>query len=91
MRKFGLMLGLACVLATPAYAYENFIPLGTGYSTEIDSIPDLNSKRDVVNLQTDIIETEIYRKERENKVRDSFLNRFVSDTESSGSDYSIDY
>jgi hypothetical protein len=78
-------------MVSPVSAYENFIPLGTGYSSEVDSVPELNTKRDKVSIEADIIESEIYRKERDSKARESFFRRFVSDHELTGSDYSIDY
>jgi hypothetical protein len=86
----GLAGGLFLTVSGAA-AYENYVPLGTGYSTEIDSVAELNTTRDKVTVQSDIIETELYWKERENRIRDSHMNRFFSETESSGSDFSIDY
>ena len=55
---------LTVAFASPAMAYENFIPLGTGYSTDVDSVPSLNSQASKVIGQTDIYESEIYRKAR---------------------------
>jgi hypothetical protein len=72
-------------------ADENFVPTGPGYSTEIDSVAEINSVRDKLNARTDIIESDIYRRAREQQLRDSYIRRFFSDTENSGSDFSIDY
>ena len=93
MRKgLGLVLGIGALLVvTPVFAYENFIPLGTGYSTEIDSVPGFDSTRGEVIQQSDIIETEIYLQKRREAEADSRFNRFFSDAEISGSNNSIDY
>lgn len=78
-------------LSVSAQAYEKFIPLGTGYSTEVSSLPDLNSAAEAIINQSDVYETEIYYKELEAKRRESHLQRFMFGTENSGSDFSIDY
>lgn len=74
-----------------AMAFENFIPLGHNYSPDEQVLPPINSRRDRINLQTDIYETERYFEERSQAVDSSFLNRFISSQETSGVDYSIDY
>lgn len=84
-------LFLAAAGAAPAMAYENFIPLGTGYSTTHSSLPTLNSSEDQVTSQADLYETEIYRKHEAERLHDSYLQRFVSRPESAGGDMSIDY
>lgn len=87
-----IVSGLALILlAGSASAYENFIPLGTGFSTDIDSVPALGTARESLSAQSDIIETDIYRRSFEAQQRDSRFRRFFSDAESSGVDYSIDY
>jgi hypothetical protein len=78
-------------LSAPSLAYENFIPLGHGYAPDEPTLPGLSTERGQISQQSDIFETEIYREEREDKVTDSFLNRFISDQEKQGGDYSIDY
>ncbi len=94
-RDLGLFLGFAALLSvgavSPASAYETFIPLGTGYSTDIDSVPSFDSQRGEIIQQSDIIETEIYLQKRKEQEADSRFNRFFSDTEISGADNSIDY
>jgi hypothetical protein len=91
MKRLLLTAMLSLPLPGLAMAEENFVPTGPGYSTEIDSVADINSARDKLNAGTDVIESDIYRRARENQQRDSYLRRFFSDTENSGSDFSIDY
>jgi hypothetical protein len=92
MRFMGVVLaGAVFAVAGPALAYENFLPLGTGYSTDVTSIPAFDSKQGEINQQADIIETEIYRERHNEALRESHLNRFFSDAEVSGSDTFIDY
>jgi hypothetical protein len=74
-----------------AQAYEKFIPMGTGYSTEVSSLPTLNSDADALINQSDVYETELYYKQLEAKKRDSYMQRFMFGTENSGSDFSVDY
>jgi hypothetical protein len=74
-----------------AMAFENFIPLGTGYSTENSSVADLNTDTDKIIVQSDIYETEIYLQDRDARVQDSYINRFISNPESTGGDFDIDY
>jgi hypothetical protein len=91
MKSLVLILVLPLAFATQGVAYENFIPSGTGYSSEIDSIPELNSDRDKINAGTDLIESDLFRKARDAQVKDSYIRRFFSESESGGSDFSIDY
>lgn len=85
------LIPFAISVASPALAYENFIPMGTGYSTEVDSLPDFASEAGQINQQADVYETEIYRKARNAAEFDSRMRQFFSDSESNGSDYYIDY
>jgi hypothetical protein len=91
MRRFCCVISMVCVVSGPALAYENFIPLGTGYSTDVTEVPGFDTERGQVNQQADIIETEIYRAEQDKAAAESSLRRFFSDSEVSGSDTSIDY
>ncbi len=91
MTKTVLLVSLLFVLAGPVMAYENFIPSGQGYSTEVDSVAEIDSARDKLNAQTDIIESDIYRKAREEQLKDSYMRRFFSEHEGSGSNFNIDY
>lgn len=95
MRKFVsfgcLLTALAGIPAGSAFAYENFIPLGTGYSTEIDSLPNFESDRGQVSVTTDVLETEVYRKNREAAEMDSQFRMFQSGNEIEGGSTFIDY
>lgn len=93
MRVFSVMVASAgfVALATTAQAFENFIPAGTGYSTEIITLPDLNSDQSKLNQQTDIYETEIYRKQRKYAEDDAKLRRFFSQNDSTGLNGKVDY
>ena len=77
--------------SSSAQAFENFIPTGTGYSTNVSSLPALNSEAEALNTQSDIYETELYNKQLEARRRESYLQRFMSNSETAGSDFSIDY
>lgn len=94
--RFSAVFGVALLATTYAgastcFAYENFIPLGTGYSTEVDSVPEFGTERAQINQEADIIETEIWRSKREAAEFDSRIDRFFSDAEVSGGDTTIDY
>jgi hypothetical protein len=92
MRGTLAILAVVSVLwPASAMAFENFIPLGHNYSPDEQTLPAINSRRDRINLQTDIYETERYVELRSQAVDSSFLNRFISSQETSGVDYSIDY
>jgi hypothetical protein len=92
MRQFGLVAVFVLALSSgPAAAYENFIPLGHGYSPEETGVPDFASEKAQIVQQSDIFETEIYHQERETRVQDSYIQRFISNQETTGADYSIDY
>lgn len=82
-----LVLGLN----VQARAYEHFIPLGAGYSTEVSSLPALNSTAEAVTVQTDIYETEIYNRQLEQHRRDSYLQHSFSDSISAGPDNALNY
>lgn len=86
----------ACVMAmalgsSAAMAYENFIPLGTGYSSDVDSLAASGTDLEELTVKSDIYETELYRAGRNAAEADSFFRRFQSDTELEGGDTSIDY
>lgn len=93
MRSFQIVLGLVVVVASTSavQAYENYIPLGTGYSTNVDSLPSFDSAAGQVSQQTDVYETEIYLTGRKRIEDESRMRAFFSDAESTGSDSQIDY
>ena len=77
---------LVCSGFAPAHAYESFIPLGTGYSTNVGELPSLNSDAQSLSAQTDIYETEIYRKALEQRNHNSAIKRFFSNSDFSTPD-----
>ena len=93
MRVVSLVSGFAVAvsLSSAAMAYENYIPLGTGYSTNVDSLPTFDSNAGEISSKTDIYETEIYMLNRKKAEQDSQLRRFFSDSESTVLDRNIDY
>jgi calcineurin-like phosphoesterase len=91
MKMFLSGLVLFVSASVPASADINFIPLGTGYSTDVDSVAPINSKSDQLRAATDIIESDLHRRAADEKRRDSYLLRFFSETERRGSDTLIDY
>lgn len=91
MRKFVLTGAALVALSAPALAFENFIPMGTGYSTDTDSIAEFGSERAQIGARADLYETEIYRFQRDMAEADSYFRRFQSDAEVTGGDNSIDY
>ncbi len=84
----GLVLGM---MVMPAQAYENFIPLGTGYSTSVSTIPGIESERQRIIEQTDIYETEIYNKQLQQRQLETSSSAFFNDSAAFNSDRSIDY
>ena len=93
MRVFGIMaVTLTSALwAMPAQAYENFIPLGTGYSSSVSTIPGVESERQRIIEQTDIYETEIYNKQMQERLLQARSSAFFNDAAAFSSDRSIDY
>ena len=91
MRRIILSLAFAGALLTPAFAAENFIPGGHTYSPENNPLPPLNSEQDRINLNADIIQSEINRQQRERKVLDSQFQRFISEQQLQGADYTPEY
>ncbi len=77
------ILGLAAA-ASPAFAYENFIPLGHNYSPDDPVMPDLNSDQDRLNGQVDIFESEIYTRQRYMKEQNTYLRRFLNSQQGTG-------
>jgi hypothetical protein len=86
-----LALSVGASVATPAMAYENYIPLGAGYSPQVDSLPGFETDAGRVSQQSDVYETELYMQQRKQAEDDSRLRQFFSDAESTGADTRIDY
>ena len=91
MRFVFIVCAICFGLSAPAMAYENFIPLGAGYASGKNVLPRLDSEEQAFTAQTDIFESELYRKQLEQRRSQSYLNRFNSDINSSASDNNIDY
>ena len=93
MRVLQLALVMGCLAgaAMPAAAYEKFIPSGTSYSTDVGSLPALDDELGKAIVQTDIYETELYRKMKADAEFDSKMRRFFIDTSTPGGDTHIDY
>jgi hypothetical protein len=67
--------------AVHASAAENFIVRGHPYAPGDDRLPPLGSERDQLNLETDLLEADIYVKERQRKEYDSKVWRFINEQE----------
>ena len=91
MRAVSLVFVLAMATSPAALAYENYIPLGTGYSPQVDSLPAFESDAGQISEQTDVYETELYFENRKKALDDSRMREFFSDRNSTGSDSHIDY
>ena len=93
MRLNSVLVGIfgLGLMAIPASAFDKFIPLGAGYSTSLSALPGVNSERQRIIEQTDIYETELYRKQLEQRISDMRLNAFINDSIAFSSDRSIDY
>jgi hypothetical protein len=93
MRMVSLVFGLVVAVAVSpaALAYENYIPLGTGYSPEVDSLPAFESDAGQISEQTDVYETELYFENRKKALDDSRMREFFSDRNATGLDSHIDY
>jgi len=72
------MLALASVQASAA---ENFIVRGHPYAPGDDRLPPMGSEKDQLNLDTDLLEADIYVKERQRKQFDSDIWRFINNQE----------
>ena len=89
MHRIILSIAFAGVLLTPAIAAENFIPGGHTYSPDNEPLPQLNSDQDNINLNADLIESEINRQQRERKALDSQFQRFIGEQELNGGDTTV--
>jgi hypothetical protein len=93
MRIYSVMLVAAGLFAniSLAQAFDKFIPLGAGYSTEVSSLPELNSDSQALINQSDIYETEIYNKQLDQQRHNSYIKHFFNDVNRASSDFSVDY
>jgi hypothetical protein len=86
-----VVVGFMVLAATPASAYENFIPLGAGYSPNVSTVPEFDSEDGKKIARSDSYETDIYLKGRKKIEDESRLRQFFSDRNSTGVDGHIDY
>jgi hypothetical protein len=86
-----VLFSFVALLATPVQAYENFIPLGSGYSPDVSDVAEFNSDRAKKIARTDSYETDIYLKMRKKIEDESRMRQFFSDRNGSGLDSNIDY
>ncbi len=91
MRLPFLTCFLFAAVAGPAVAYENYIPLGTGYSGTVSALPEFGSDEGRIAETSDVYETEIYLKGRKRAEEDSRLRQFFSDRDSNSIDGHLDY
>jgi hypothetical protein len=91
MRRIILSIVFAGAIFGSALAAENFIPGGHTYSPDNIPLPDLNTEQDNINLNADIIQSEINTKQRERKLLDSQMQRFIGEQELQGGDYTLEY
>ena len=75
MRTALIALAAMAAAAVQVSAAENFIVRGHPYAPGDDQLPPLGSEKDQLNLQTDLIEAQIYVKERQRKEYDSQMSR----------------
>lgn len=86
-----VLISLVAFVASPALAYEKFIPLGTGYSPDVSVVPEFGSDDGQKAARSDSYETDIYLKMRKKIEDESRLRQFFSDRNSTGLDTYIDY
>jgi hypothetical protein len=91
MRAVSLALALLAAAAVQASAAENFIVRGHPYAPGDDRLPPLGSEKDQLNLQTDLLEAEIYVQQRQRKQFESDMQRFINNQELTGPDQSLEY
>ena len=75
----------------PAHAYDNFLPLGLGYSTGSVDLSKLTARQRAAINQADIYETEIYQRQLHARQLDSKFQNFQSDRNGNLTDGGINY
>ena len=89
-----LVLGISFAVLTlcgPAQAYDSFVPLGLGYSTQSIDLTKLTARQRAAINQADIYETEIYQRQLRAKRFDSKFQNFSSDRNANLTDSWINY
>lgn len=74
-----------------AWAYEKFIPLGHSYTPDRPGLPPLNSELDRLNANVDIIESDVYTREKISKQFQNNLNQFMDNRQIRPNSSFIDY
>ena len=89
-----ILLGLSLAILTwsaPAQAYDSFVPLGLGYSTQSVDLTKLTARQRAAINQADIYETEIYQRQLRAKRFDSKFQNFSSDRNANLTDNWLNY
>lgn len=88
---FAAVVASLAFAPVPAFAYENFIPLGHNYSPDDSELPAFNSEQDRLNSQVDIFEADIWTRQRAAKSFSSRVDQFRNSQELSRNSDFIDY
>ena len=89
-----ILLGLSLAIligSAPARAYDSFVPLGLGYSTQSVDLTKLSARQRAAINQADIYETEIYQRQLRAKRFDSKFQNFSSDRNANLTDNWLNY
>ena len=78
-------------LCGPAQAYDSFLPLGIGYSTQSVDLTALTPKQRAAINKADIYETEIYQRQLHARQFDSKFQNLSSDRNANLTDGWINY
>jgi hypothetical protein len=85
------LIVLGSLVPASASAYENYITSGHAYTPQNLPLPPVNSPEAEFTQQTDIYEADIYVKERQRKMFDSQLQRFLDGANPGEPSDEIDY
>lgn len=80
-----------CLWPASAWTYEKFIPFGHSYTPDRPGLPPLNSELDRLNANVDIIESDIYTREKISKQFQNNLNQFMDNRQIRPNSSFIDY
>jgi hypothetical protein len=87
----GLIVVAGVAAASPAFAYDNFLPLGLGYSTKNIGLYHL-SQQDLNAIgQADVYETDIYQRQLHARQYDSQMTRIQNDRNFDPTDFTPNY
>lgn len=94
MRKFFWVVAVSMVsvaCAHTALAFDKFIPMGQGYSTNNFDGANLTAEQQAAINQADIYETELYQKQLRQKQLDSQMNSIMFDRQNNDSGTFLNY